>query len=78
MTKMEKRALGRTGINITPFGFGGMELRYLDENNAYKLLNEVLDQGINYIDTSPEYPMSEYYIGKAIAHRRHEYVLATK
>ncbi len=75
---MEKRKFGRTGYEITALGFGGMELQYLDETSAVRLLNEALDQGINYVDTSPEYAMSEYYIGKAIAGRRHEYVLATK
>lgn len=75
---MEKRKFGKTGCEITALGFGGMELLYLDEKSAVRLLNEVLDQGITYVDTSPEYAKSEYYIGKAIAGRREEYVLATK
>lgn len=75
---IEKRILGRTGCEITALGFGGMELHWLDEENAVKMLNKVLDLGINYIDTSPEYAMSEYYIGKAIAGRRDEFILATK
>lgn len=75
---MEKRQLGRTGCEITALGFGGMELHKLDEDSAVKLLNRALDLGISYVDTSPEYPMSEYYIGKAIAGRRGEYTLATK
>lgn len=75
---MKKRALGKTGLEVTPLGFGGMELRLLDKASAQRILNTALDQGINYIDTSPEYPMSEYYIGQSIAHRRDEFVLATK
>jgi aryl-alcohol dehydrogenase-like predicted oxidoreductase len=75
---MENRLLGKTGMNVSPLGYGGMELRLLDESSASKILNTALDEGINYIDTSPEYPMSEYYIGKAIARRRSEYILATK
>ena len=75
---MKKRILGRTGLEITELSFGTMELRLLDTANAGKILNEALDQGINYIDTSPEYPMSEYFIGKSIAGRRNEFVLATK
>ena len=75
---MEKRNLGRTGLEITALGFGGMELRLLDEKGADHILNTALDEGITYIDTSPEYPMSEYYIGKSIAHRRDEFILATK
>ncbi len=75
---MKTRALGKTGTNVTDVSFGAMELRLLDEASASKLLNEALDQGINFVDTSPEYPMSEYFIGKSIAHRRSEFVLATK
>lgn len=75
---MEIRTLGKTGLKVSALSFGGMELRLLDEANARRLLNEVLDQGITLVDTSPEYPMSEYFIGKSISHRRKEFVLATK
>lgn len=75
---MEKRKLGKTGYEISSLSYGGMELHFLDEQSAYNILNTALDNGINYIDTSPEYAMSEYYIGKSIAHRRGEFVLATK
>ena len=63
---MEKRKLGRTGYEITPLSYGAMELKWLHEKEAVATLNRVLDLGINYIDTSPEYGMSEYYIGNAI------------
>jgi aryl-alcohol dehydrogenase-like predicted oxidoreductase len=75
---MEKRILGKTGLEISALGYGGMELHYLDEKSAHEMLNKVLDNGITYIDTSPEYPLSEYFIGKSISHRRSEFVLATK
>jgi aryl-alcohol dehydrogenase-like predicted oxidoreductase len=77
---MEKRNLGRTGLAVTAMGYGAMELRQagIDQQAATRLLNTVLDSGINYIDTSPDYGLSETYIGQAIAHRRDEYYLATK
>lgn len=75
---MEQRILGKTGLSVTQLSFGTMELRYLDEASANRILNTALDCGINYIDTSPEYPMAEYFIGKSLEHRRDEYVLATK
>ena len=75
---MEKRQLGQTGLSVTALGYGAMELRTMDEQAAARILNEVLDSGINYIDTSPDYRLSETYIGKAIAHRRDEFYLATK
>jgi aryl-alcohol dehydrogenase-like predicted oxidoreductase len=75
---MEKRILGKTGLEVSALGYGGMELHFLDEKGAYAMLNKALDSGINYVDTSPEYAMSEYYIGKSISHRRDEFILATK
>lgn len=55
---MEKRKFGKTGCEITALGFGGMELQYLDETSAVRLLNEALDRGINYVDTSPGWPQN--------------------
>jgi aryl-alcohol dehydrogenase-like predicted oxidoreductase len=79
MSGMEKRDLGKTGLRVTALGYGAMELRLVGEQReATRLLNAVLDGGINYIDTSPDYGPSEAYIGKAIAHRRSEYFLASK
>jgi hypothetical protein len=45
---------------------------------AEKVLNAVLDAGINFIDTSIDYGQSEDLIGRFIAHRRREYFLASK
>jgi aryl-alcohol dehydrogenase-like predicted oxidoreductase len=74
-----KRNLGGTGLEVTALGYGAMELRLVGEQReATRLLNAVLDGGINYIDTSPDYGPSEAYIGNAIAHRRNEFYLATK
>lgn len=76
---MEKRILGNTGLSVTALGYGAMELRLLDNaRQAERILNAVLDNGITYIDTSPDYGLSETYIGQAIARRRAEYVLASK
>ena len=74
---------GRTGAVVTRLGFGAMELRApgrdgLDRSAAKALLNAVLDAGINFIDTSPDYGESETLIGEAIGARRDEYFLATK
>ena len=84
MAGMERRALGRTGLEVTPLGFGAMELRgrptgpEISDEDAGRLLNTVLDEGINFVDTSIDYGRSEELIGKFIAHRRSEYVLASK
>jgi aryl-alcohol dehydrogenase-like predicted oxidoreductase len=84
MPDLPKRQLGRTGLQVTTLGFGAMELRDaprgrpVDSKQAGEVLNAVLDSGINYIDTSPDYGMSEERIGEHISHRRSEYILASK
>jgi aryl-alcohol dehydrogenase-like predicted oxidoreductase len=86
MTSLEKRPLGRTGVDVTVLGFGAMELRGerhrnprpLEEGQATSVLNAVLDAGVNFIDTSIDYGASESHIGNAISHRRDEYILASK
>ncbi len=75
---MEKRTLGRTGMAASALGFGAMELRRLDREAAGRVLNAVLDSGLTFIDTSPDYGLSETYIGASIASRRREFFLASK
>lgn len=76
---MEKRALGATGLHVTTLGFGAMHLtdERVSEDYAGHLLNEVLDAGINLIDTARGYGLSEEHIGRHLAHRRGEFVLST-
>jgi aryl-alcohol dehydrogenase-like predicted oxidoreductase len=50
----------------------------VDDADAGRLLNAVLDGGINLIDTSPDYGRSEELIGRYISGRRDEYFLASK
>ena len=84
MTELPKRELGRTGLQVTMLGYGAMELRGaprgrdVTEAQAEIILNAVLDAGINYIDTSIDYGVSEERIGRYIADRRSEYYLASK
>ena len=83
---MEKRLLGRTGLNVTVLGHGAMEIRgkriwngrSITDEEAERILNAVLDGGINFIDTAWDYGLSEQYIGQFISKRRKEYYLATK
>jgi aryl-alcohol dehydrogenase-like predicted oxidoreductase len=75
---MEKRVLAKPDVRVTVLGFGAMEIPKLSGSDASKLLNRVLDNGINFIDTAPCYDTSEEMIGNAIAGRRKEYFLASK
>jgi aryl-alcohol dehydrogenase-like predicted oxidoreductase len=84
MTDLPTRPLGRTGVNVTTLGFGAMELRgaprgpAITDQEAERVLNGVLDAGINFVDTSIDYGRSEELIGRFISHRRREYFLASK
>lgn len=84
MTEIPRRTLGRTGLEVSTLGYGAMELRGaptgpdLSDDDAAALLDELLDAGVNFIDTSIDYGRSEDVIGDLIASRRGEYVLASK
>jgi aryl-alcohol dehydrogenase-like predicted oxidoreductase len=79
---METRILGKTGLKVSRLGIGlaeiGFELTLEEINAASEVLNSALDSGITFLDTSACYDISEELIGRTIAHRRDEYVLATK
>jgi aryl-alcohol dehydrogenase-like predicted oxidoreductase len=83
---MIKKKLGRTGLEVTQLGYGSMGLRgprtwgvrVVSDAESERVLHAVLDAGINFLDTAPDYGVSEQRIGRAIASRRSEYYLATK
>ncbi|HET6409714.1 MAG TPA: aldo/keto reductase [Chthoniobacteraceae bacterium] len=71
---------------MTQLGYGSMGLRgprtwgvrVVNDADAERMLNSVLDAGINFIDTAPDYGVSEERIGRFIGSRRDEFILATK
>ena len=77
---MEKRILGKTGMNVTVLGYGGAEIGYrgVPEETVERLINGALDAGLNVIDTAECYIDSEEKIGRAASRRRNEYFLFTK
>ena len=74
------RTLGRTGLSVFPLGFGGAPVAFLktEQDAAAKLMNDLLDAGLNLIDTAAAYPGSEQFIGEHLASRRDDYVLVSK
>ncbi len=74
--------LGRTGLSVTRLGYG-TAIKEIGEEQWRKVLNAVLDAGINFIDSANDYGVgagrpAEEMIGKFISNRRNEYYLATK
>ena len=80
---MNARTLGTTGIEVSPLCLGAMMFGAWgnpDHEDSIAIINAALDAGINFIDTADVYSAgeSEEIVGKAIAGRRDEVVLATK
>lgn len=75
---MEYRILGKTGLKISRFGFGGIPIQRIDAEGTKKLLYRLMDMGVNYIDTARGYTVSESYIGEALVGIRDKFILATK
>lgn len=70
--------LGRTGLSVTRLGYGAAHRRSMTEVHAERVLNTVIDSGVNFIDTANDYGNSEELIGKFISNRRSDFYLATK
>jgi aryl-alcohol dehydrogenase-like predicted oxidoreductase len=77
---LDIRDFGMTGLKVTALGFGaGMTgTETLTDKEAKYLLNSVIDNGINLIDTARSYGLSEERIGKHLSKRRSEFILSTK
>ena len=87
---MNKRVLGRIGIEVSEISFGTVSLGLpygigikgqedmLSESGSIELLQSALDKGINYFDTARGYGCSEERLGKAFKDRRKDVVICTK
>jgi aryl-alcohol dehydrogenase-like predicted oxidoreductase len=80
---MEYRPLGRTGISVSQLCLGAMMFGAFgnpDHDESIAIIHRALDAGINFIDTADFYSVgeSEEIVGKALAGRRDDVVLATK
>ena len=77
---MERRAFGRTGMQVGVLGFGAGEIG--SENTPFatvdRLIGEAADAGLNVIDTAPLYSDSEEKIGRALKGKRDKFLLFTK
>ena len=75
---MEYRVLGKTGLNISRVGLGGIPIQRIDAEGTKQLVHQLMDAGVNYIDTARGYTVSEEYLGYALEGIRDKFVLATK
>ena len=81
---MKYRTLGRTGLQVSEVGFGGAGIGHVwgptTDEECIRAVGRALDLGINFFDTSPMYGggRSEENLGKGLAGRRQEAIIATK
>lgn len=75
---MEYRILGKTGLEISRLGFGGIPIQKIDAEGTRALISELVSEGVNFIDTARAYTVSEEYLGYALSGVRDKFVLATK
>lgn len=75
---VKRVTLGKTGLEVSRIGFGGIPIQRLSEAEAVHVVGRCLELGVNLLDTATGYTTSEERIGKAIAGRREGLVLASK
>ena len=75
---MRKIRLGQTNLMVSELGFGGIPIQRLSTDDAVGVVRRALDLGVTFLDSANGYTNSEERIGKAIAGRRDQVVLATK
>ena len=75
---IEKRRFGRTGHMSSAVLFGGAAIRKSDQDEADRVLELLLEFGINHIATAPGYGDSELRIGPWMKKYRKDFFLATK
>lgn len=75
---MKKRRLGRTGLEVSVVGFGGIPIIARPRAEAEEVVRYAYERGITYFDTARYYGDSEEKIGAALKDVRGEVVLATK
>ncbi|HYF93286.1 MAG TPA: aldo/keto reductase [Symbiobacteriaceae bacterium] len=75
---MERRTLGKTGVELSCLGFGGMLVARESQAEANSLVARAIDRDINYFDVAPTYDDAEERLGPALEPYRNQVFLACK
>ncbi len=82
---MDKRQLGRSGLEVSALGFGCMGLSYgygpaTDRREGVELIRVAVERGVNFFDTAEAYGpgVNEELVGEALAPFRDRVIIATK
>ena len=63
---MKYRRLGKTNLEVSVVGFGGIPIQRIDAPSAEKVVNRAIELGINFFDTARGYTDSEKKLGAAL------------
>lgn len=75
---LQLQPFGSTGHDSTRVIFGGAALSRVDQGTADRVLQVLLEFGVNHLDTAADYGESELRIAPWLAGRRGSFFLATK
>jgi predicted aldo/keto reductase-like oxidoreductase len=78
---MRTTTLGKTGLEVSRIGFGGIPIQRVSEEEAVQVVQRCIELGVSFLDTANAYTNSEARIGKALAAlpgQREQLVVATK
>src|SRR5262249_22414004 len=79
---MERRTLGKSGLDVPVVGMGTWQTFDVEgeeaEENSRLIVDNALDEGANYFDSSPMYGEAERVLGDVLEGRRDEAIIATK
>ncbi len=75
---MQMRRLGKTGLQVSAIGFGGIPIQRVTSSQAAKVVEAAVSGGINFIDTARAYTDSETKLGGIIGKFRNKLVIASK
>lgn len=73
-----KRRLGKTGVELSIIGFGGIVVTSTEQSFANHIAAEAFDRGINYFDVAPTYGNAQERLGPALEPYRQRAFLACK
>ncbi|HHT02566.1 MAG TPA: aldo/keto reductase [Firmicutes bacterium] len=75
---MKYRTLGRTGLEVSVIGFGGIPIQRVNHAAAKEIMEKALEAKINFFDTARAYSDSEEKMGQVLGKHRDEVIIATK
>ena len=75
---MKTVRLGKTDLQVSRIGFGGIPIQRLTEAEAVRVVRRCLELGVTFIDTANAYSTSEERIGKALDGWQEQVTIATK